>query len=292
MSSYEQHKTTWSETYISDPVQLLKLIAPVCDLISLYEGPSISRTEFNEVESKKHHARGSKNTFSFTCNQSETTVEFCYFQKGEKLVAIRIIQDAGTTVEINASLSPTVKDELKKIIQSEFQKYLSEQATNNSKNSLTDSQNNTNTENQTEQKSEGNKVRSETEILEFEIHQQHNFDRRLITEMNLICQLISDGEAPLLDESELEYELRAESHEEFYRLNKSNTSFEIRYENYSFDTGHWSSARGGHIEFTLKKNNHLLIRSTVQHHRLIIELDSNLKSKTGEIKSSLEGKFS
>lgn len=269
--AYHKSYTIQEQTNL-DSLWLLQKLQPVCDFISIYNGPVLK--EFHA--SDKTTLIGNKNNFSFNLTTHEAYLEFNFFEKGEKHFQVilqkkqfqftleKIYSDTTHNSILNQfesivnTLNPIIEPTITKPdsdiqVPKSFESALENQSTHQSK-------------------------------IVIHIHNQYKAERRYILLMNDICQLISSNACPAFSDADINYQDIQLTHETYRRINLQSNDFDINYVDYEYDTGHWNSSKGGHITFTMSKKNQQLFNSEIKSSSIYIYLNDEVRHFYEKIK--------
>lgn len=247
---------------VQEPTLLLNFIAPVCSLISLYNGPNLSEQEFWRDEKNQYIAQGSKNNFNFKFLTDVNHSQFNYYNSGIELVRIEMNVSGEAAIYIDQKLSTSVLLELIKLIEAEKKirqaQDLVEQAT------------------------------QIPEPIQFNIPfaNDSEMESKFIQKLNSICRLISQNCSPSFGPEDLIIEERRSIGEVFTYLDKSNELYTIAYQSSVYETGHWSGSKGGHHQFLMTRQNQTVLQAGISGMEAKFEIAADLEIFIPQIKTN------
>lgn len=262
MGNQVTHKLNFSEALSQEPTLILKFISPVCNLISLYDGPNLTNQEFWRDEQNNYVAEELKNKFSFNFRTNSSHSKFSYAHNEVELITITMDANGAGSVTASQSISPVILTELQKIVEAEKQLHQTEQV--------------------------NLKSTEKPEPIQFKIPFSNNSDMetKLIHRLNQICKLISKNNCPVFGPEDIKIEERRAIGEVYSYFDISNDLYSASFESSVFETGYWNGSKGGHTQFLLKLNNQTQLRVTVSGLFAYFEIDAGLEDFISEIKNN------
>lgn len=231
-----------SKKFVDIPSDFLGALHEVCNLISMYEGPSLVKPDsINETDSV-YSVRGMKHEYAFTYTR-EKSLSFGYFLKGEALLKITVDEDGKAEVFLPDDGSQLAEMELRKILL----KHTGEP------NALNEAR------------------REKPFCYSFDIRNDSLYSDVFLRGMNEICQELTGHLAPLFDFSGVVYEVRQETHESFMRLERKKGIYRVWFLNHSWDSGSHSYPNGNEYEFFLEESGKRMIDVRISGRNLRFE---------------------
>lgn len=255
--TYRIEKSFWD-----DRSNRLIFIKELLDFITLFNSPKIDDTALSVKIDEVF--KSSNGVYSLIISKDEKADHLKLFQSGELIYSHLVKNQLEVEVELSEKLSDTVKNEINC-------KFLNLQKTYPVKEKTTHKA--TITKN------------SETQKFEISFLLENifpnEFSKKFMAPFNKICRLLTDSQSPEFTQDDLVYEIKTSSYEEFYRLNKTSDGYDVSYEEYIFDTGHYAHPKNGHISFSLSKKNYYVLTGSIQASwiRMDVETDESTAEK-------------
>lgn len=287
-----------SDTTNANPESLLKYLQPVCALLSLYDGPDLTKgTIKKESDTTRYNSIQNNYAFTLSIDSSKSEISFGYFLHGESLIRINLKFPGQAMVEISESVSTMIEMEIRKSLL-EFAD--SEIKTNST---VTVAEQTTTVV----PKEVAMNVQASTASVassKFQIIEKHGnwmlsfiHDSRYVSQelflrgMNFICQEFSFGGAPIFSRADVKEAAKTEIPETKYYFDKSKDKWSVSFLDHTWDSGSHSYPNGYEFLFKLIfEPEGTLIEVRHEYGQLIFETKFDDKNHfTSSVRKQFEG---
>lgn len=289
-----------SDTTNANPESLLKCLQPVCALLSLYNGPDLTKgTIKNESGTTRYNSIQNNYAFTLTINSSKSEIIFGYFLHGEPLIRINLKFLGQAVVEISESVSTMIEMEIRKSLL----QFVESELDIKTESTVTVAEQKTKV---VPKEVEMNVQASTTSVgsSKFQIIERHGkwmisfvHESRYVSQelflrgMNFICQEFSFEGAPIFSRADVKEAAKTEIPETKYYFDKSKDKWSVSFLDHTWDSGSHSYPNGYEFMFNLIfEPEGTMIQVRHEYGQLIFETNFDDKNRfASSVRKQFEG---